>query len=966
MIERRGNKVWRRLVKSYYKLGKKGRVLHVVASMTACLTLAAPAFSAGFVITGFQSATQQVSADTDVGTVLPQGRLQVSNTSGNALGIELDADLAGISIDNQGGINVSAANDDATAISGGILTDSGITNSGTITVGAGGVATGLEFETFDNTNVLNTGTLDVSGDTARGILVEPGRLEGRSRIENGAGGVLQVRSQSGRAAGMELDELQDTARVVNAGVIDAASTDGGDVYGIRVENYVQDSSSVYNTGSITITTDNNSSGGFGIYLYYGMEDNARLENSGSITIVHNNDSTAYGMSSYYTKDNSAFVNSGLITMETHTGDNSGFMYGMYANDLDDSSRLVNSGTIMILQNNDGDSRAIGVESSEPGATILNSGTITMVNRGSGTTLGIDIDTSNGDAATIINQGTISLVNEGSGIARGIDASAAPIRNGGTVEVVDANGDLAEDLYSVNTQGAVVNTGVLRGQIQSGNLENYGVIRLPAATSVIDGNFINRSGSFLGLTLFSDDTPANTRVSTLSVNGTATIENGSCVNVDVTTADNHQGLLVGRTLTGVISSTGGITADVNGFYVTDNSVLLKFSPQLSSSNTALDLVVEQATSIEVATRAGNGVVGTGAAGVLDTLGNNAGSEICSLLGHLNAQTTTASIAGTVSQTAPVGATQIPSMVEQMVFSMGDVVQSRQGSVRGLNAGDAAPMMLDEMVWVKPFGSKIEQSDVDGINGFSAKSYGIAVGADTVYGLDRHIGVSFLYSRVDVDTHNLPQETDMNVVNMVVYGSRPVLDEATLFSYQAGGGFQFIDTSRKIQAVNARAESDYTAKNLFARAKVSRGYHLGEDLLLAVGPRLSYAYLYTPDYQETGANTLNLNVEGFDSHALIASLEGDLVWNAPCGMELAANLALGYDLINDTNSVNSSFQAGGAAFTTPGIDHSPLVYSAGVGLDKQFSSRFAMDIRYDFEGRGDDFHSHTVSSKMSWAF
>lgn len=106
--------------------------------------------------------------------------------------------------------------------------------------------------------------------------------------------------------------------------------------------------------------------------------------------------------------------------------------------------------------------------------------------------------------------------------------------------------------------------------------------------------------------------------------------------------------------------------------------------------------------------------------------------------------------------------------------------------------------------------------------------------------------------------------------------------------------------------------------------------------------------------------------WDSHSLVAAMEGDLIWCFDKNIELMLSAALGYDIINDKTSVGSSFQGGGPVFQTQGIDNSPVVDSAGIGIARKFTDRFSLDTKYDLEGRGSDVMTHIVSAKFNWKF
>ena len=84
------------------------------------------------------------------------------------------------------------------------------------------------------------------------------------------------------------------------------------------------------------------------------------------------------------------------------------------------------------------------------------------------------------------------------------------------------------------------------------------------------------------------------------------------------------------------------------------------------------------------------------------------------------------------------------------------------------------------------------------------------------------------------------------------------------------------------------------------------------------------------------------------------------------KLTANLGVGYDVINDRNSVTSAFVGGGAAFSTKGIDQSPWIIRGGLGYVMAKSKAMEVSARYDFETRSSDFTNQTASINLRMPF
>jgi uncharacterized protein with beta-barrel porin domain len=531
-------------------------------------------------------------------------------------------------------------------------------------------------------------------------------------------------------------------------------------------------------------------------------------------------------------------------------------------------------------------------------------------------------------------------------------------NSGTITATTGTGELNDNFYSVWTTGTLTNNegGILKGRLKAGDTTNSGLIQLSTNTSYITGDFYQTATGTLGITL-----TGNVDYSTLSVSGTATLADNSGIYVDVTTASADQLLLSGTTLTSVISTTDGIVVDTSTLDVTDNSTLLNFTAT-STDGYSLDLDVTEGMSISDATQAGGMSGVAGVASVLDTLSGTSDTDLSTFISNLNTLSSVGAVASQVAQAAPVNAAQGSAVGSQVLNTMGSVIQARQDSLSGLNSGDK--MFSDRNLWVQPFTTFMDQKDQNGVSGFSATAYGIGMGADGEIANGDRLGIALFYTQANVDTNNLPQESDMEVVNLMAYGDR-ALEAFTLF-WQAGAGIQDTESSRYIEALSKTASADYMSKNIFARTRAVRSFQVNPSLTATAGAAISYTFLRTPSYSETGAGGMNLDVDGFDTQSLVPALEGGLTLAADQNIQYTAHVSLGYDLINDDTAVTSQFQGAGTTFTTLGIDNSPVVFTAGVGMSRKFTDRFSFNANYDIEGRGTDFLSQMISCKLNWTF
>ncbi len=1065
MIERRGNRIWYKSARSFFKLGKKGRVVHVVAAMSACLAMGTGPLNLSraveLTVEGPRTTTYTIPHNPGTAynlTVTTAGSIEVTNAHGIAAtqngGVQYP--LYGTSVINNGTISVSST---VNNVFGGIYLEylynsSSIINAGTVEISGtqAFVNLGVSAYVLDSSRIENSGTIDInssSGTVDEGIsnyfmggstILNSGTINiaetgdntylagiysrgsiGNSTITNAGTVELNQQGDNSEAIGISTYTAWGT-RVTNSGTIEirnsgknvkqlgiaSVSALGGAVENsgtIKMDNTGDGSmavgmigvygmgSRIENTGTIAITNQGRNADIAGMVRYYANADT--ITNSGAIEITGTGaDSDARGIFLEYSYNGTAMENAGIIEINSQAQD--AYATGIYIYELADTT-ITNSGTLTINDAGEGSTiegiYVASVDSNSPG-TIENSGTISLEAQTVDSAVGINVIGS----TPVTNSGVIEVSAQSAGRVTGIYSGSANARvtntgivrvslgsseyelngntidtwacgiqsvgrvvNSGTVSVSLAGGELKEGLYSVYALGALSNSGTLSGTLSAGDTTNSGTIELPPGISSIRGDFTQTADGRLGITVNAQDSD-NVQYSRLAVTGTTAMADGTRLNIDV---EGFAPSLIGQTLTGVIESDGGVNADVDTLNITDDYLLIDFLPSLSANNTALDLTVEQEISIARAMREFGlpGLAGVGP--VLGGIGTTADPELYAFLERLYALSTVDQVARQVLQAVPMGASQAPGLVRHLLSSMGTIVQNRQGGRTGLNAGD--PVFHDKNYWVKPFAGVMEQDDATDAYGFTADTYGLGMGVDGEFAPGRRLGVSLFFSKVEADTNHVPQDSDMDVVNLMLYGSRPLIPgkDVTLF-WQAGAGIQDTVSSRYMAAVNATAKADYTSRALFGQVRAVKAFKVSENLTLTGGAVISYTWFSCPSYSESGAGGMNLAVEGDDTQALVPGLEGGLSFTPAKGVDIQARVFAGYDVMDEDASVTSRFQGAGPSFTIEGLAPSPLVYTAGVGIVKAFSDRFSMAANYDLEGRGDDFMNHMVSCKVTWKF
>jgi len=699
-----------------------------------------------------------------------------------------------------------------------------------------------------------------------------------------------------------------------------------------------------------------SGGNAGIYLDYSSTVTGGITNSGliqgDVNGIYSNDST---------------INGDIVNTPTGVirGGTDIFQGGIY---LDRTSvlsgRILNQG---LIEGGEGGVVADDYSHIEQGVT--NTGMI------SGAIAGINVLSFSTISGGIVNQGTIAGGSDGIRIVS-YSAVTGGITNSGTISggnysiYVDdetasldsisiTGNDTAKfigEVYAPNTPVTVVAGHSYT--MDDGNLftvqsfTNAGTLKIGAGnTGTITGDFIN-TGTFR-------PTVANTAYGKLVVNGNATLGGSLFVDASTLTAGHSY---TNGTVSGVITA----STTVSGTFASydDNSLLFNLTPSYGSNQ--LDLVISAAgtTGVYDAVVAQGNRPATGAARVLDDIIAGDG-QIAGLF--LSVSASQAKISDAASQTLPLLTGGAQQAAHAAINSINRVVQARIESNLGLSSGN--DFLGNKRVWLKPFGSWVEQDNRNGVAGYDARIMGFALGADAVASPATRVGLAFAYARADVNGKSsvAPTSADVDAYRLIGYGSYG-LDENTEVNLQAGFGMNQNDGRRNLTAFvpTSVARSDYDSLTATVGVGLGRIYKFSEQTRFIPSIRADYTWVKDKGYTETGPSLLNLSVRSATSEEMIVAVDGKLMHEISQGTTLAANLGLGYDFLSDQASITSAF-AGypGATFVTNGIDPSPWVVRGGLGFTRMVRNDMEVTARYDAEHRK-DFLNQTASVKLRWSF
>ncbi|WP_422911748.1 autotransporter outer membrane beta-barrel domain-containing protein [Pseudomonas sp. MAC6] len=475
------------------------------------------------------------------------------------------------------------------------------------------------------------------------------------------------------------------------------------------------------------------------------------------------------------------------------------------------------------------------------------------------------------------------------------------------------------------------------------------------SSHITGDFTLGSGGLFSIAATSDDNESG--YGKLIVSGTANVT-GSSAYVNVASVNT---LADGQTLVGVLQSSG-LTG--NFTQVSDNSALFDFLSQVNGNNIDFDIVRAANTSVTSSAQANSNNPAFGAARVLDQVIASGGGtpgmqQVVTNLGQL---ATEQQVSDAASQTLPLLVGSSQAAANNSANAVGNVLQGR---IKGQASGEA--LLSEGELWLQPFGTWASQDKRDGVAGFDVDTHGLVFGGDASLSSRSRVGLAIAYanSRVDGDSKAAPNSAEMDLYQLIGYGSYD-LDAATQLSWQLDYGQGRTDGKRQILFMGTTAKSNYTSHIAHAGIALSHDYAISQATTLTPALRADYSWIRDESYRETGADALNLDVDSRTTDSLILGLDGELVHAFDARLQATAKLGVGYDVLNEQASITSAYAgAPGLGFVTKGLKPSPWLARAGMGLTYRVSDSAELSANYDAEYR-EDFLSHSASLTARWAF
>lgn len=724
-----------------------------------------------------------------------------------------------------------------------------------------------------------------------------------------------------------------------------------------------------NSGA-TLTGGSSSGGGNGysqgmfLQLLTAPTNTISITNAGSILSGNS------GSSAFYINPAAASAASALSITNTGTigaSSNSASGISIANGNLSSAITINNSGSII-----GGTGKAINLASSTTADQITNTGTLTAGSGGVAVRMG-----THQDATLTVNGGTITGTIGSSSDGKGkvtFNASSG-FTTGGQIGRADST---TNDLYLVSVTGGSLSLG---HTIYANNITLSGGTTTLSTNVNVDaqaGGNLTLSGGTLDL---ASKTLTNAGTGGMAVTGTSsalktTIGGASAGYVSVSgagaTFNNSGTLTVTPTVSGTTVSNGakyllidnaaaptlGTISIANGGLLTwtasvataggtdalgrtidaNNDIIMTASVQSASSVSGVSSTSAQSLNA-VSSYSGTNTPLTNLAAAVQSL--SSGSAL---------NTAGAVLRPEINRGSIEGATQATTQGLRVIEARSAALRQAQSNGTGISTGEA---MRGLAVWGQGFGFYGDQGKKDGIDGYTASTGGLAVGADARLLDPVRAGLSIGYSKTGVDDTgaNSGNTNDIDSYQATLYGS--YTGEPWYLNGLMAVGLHKYDTTRKVAFTGFSDTATGKHDGWQYTGKIDCGYQIpvGDVVLTpTLGGQISH--LRQDGYTESSSNGAALKVNSVATTSVKSMLGGKVAstYKTEKG-DLTPELRLGWHHEFKPNAVDTtaSFSGGGSSFTTtsmkPGADSAVI----GLGATLATKDNLSLMVNYDAEFR-----------------
>lgn len=286
--------------------------------------------------------------------------------------------------------------------------------------------------------------------------------------------------------------------------------------------------------------------------------------------------------------------------------------------------------------------------------------------------------------------------------------------------------------------------------------------------------------------------------------------------------------------------------------------------------------------------------------------------------------------------------------------------------GMKGGGAsADSASDLSFFVRGTYGEARQSREDGVNGYRADTYSIAIGADKQISKTFLLGASLGYVHTDSDVSGLSGSgSDASTYMLSAYGSYE-FSPSWYLEGVAGYGRVALDTKRNAAGVGLTGDTHANQWNL--SVGVAKEIALNEATTLKPFGQLHYTNVAIDGYREKGgAAALLYKDNTIDSVVSEIGLAAERKLDN--GWSVNGSLAWEHEFSNDSRSIRTAFVADPAntVFRVKGVDGQRDYGRVAVGVSKEIDRERSFFVNLDGVVGNSDYRDYTLELKYRQSF
>ena len=379
-------------------------------------------------------------------------------------------------------------------------------------------------------------------------------------------------------------------------------------------------------------------------------------------------------------------------------------------------------------------------------------------------------------------------------------------------------------------------------------------------------------------------------------------------------------------------------------------------------------------------------------MLNSIGNQAGSDLDTVLNAIDALSTYSQAANALDQLAPKSGAAQSSLsfrastvqADNITGRLSDVRRNVRGfSVKGLefrngeavynqhtriasNSPDLSGMLmagLDDRwgFFVTGNATSADQRSTAEQMGFDFKSAGVTAGTDYRFSKNVIAGLMAGYNGSDADLDDAGSTVEMECRVLGAYGT--YYKQGFYLDGHLNYGWNSYDNTRRIvfPGVDRTAVSSPKGKQVTAYCGTGYDYTLEK---WTMGPTLSLQYvnLTVDDYTESGADSLNFHVNTQTAESLQGSIGAAVsyTWDTK-GATFIPSAWVSYkrEFSNDGDVITAQLAQASTAFSNKTVTPEKDFAVIGASLSAIISQRTTAYVNYRFQMGGSDYRENTIN-------